>query len=160
LSALNFPRLVLDTNVVVRGLANPDSVAGRILDACDRRTVVLLLCKPVVSEYRAILANPDVTERHPAITPQSAERALGRLRYVADWHAPVRVRFRFDRDHADEPFIELAIAGGATHLVTSDNDLLSLAYGYGEAAKRFRQRLPTAKVVDPGAFIREFGPGI
>jgi putative PIN family toxin of toxin-antitoxin system len=111
LPLLDHPRLVLDTNILLRGLANSESLSRRILRACDLRKVVLLLSKPVFSEYLAVLGNPDVTARHSAITPQSVEIILRRLRYVSDWYEPVRARFRFDRDPADEPFLELAIAG-------------------------------------------------
>jgi putative PIN family toxin of toxin-antitoxin system len=130
------------------------------LRACDSRLFVILLSKTVMSEYRAVLTNPDVTARHPAITSRSVELVLKRLRYVSDWYSPVRARFRFARDPGDEPFIELAIAGNATNLITFDNDLLSLSTGHSEAAKRFRQRLPNAKVIDPSAFMREIPPGI
>lgn len=41
-------RVVLDTNVVIRGLANPGSIAGKILQLCEQRTLVLLLSLPVL----------------------------------------------------------------------------------------------------------------
>ena len=71
----------------------------------------------------------------------------------------VNTSFRFDRDRDDEPFIELAIAGSASHLVTRDKDLLSLAVGHDDAARRFRQRLPVIRVLRPGAFVRELEAG-
>jgi predicted nucleic acid-binding protein len=68
------------------------------------------------------------------------------------------MRFRFDRDPMDEKFIELALAGSASHMVTNDNDLLYLASGHDDSARRFRQRLPDARVVVPADFMREYGP--
>lgn len=143
----------------MRGVANADSLSGRIVRACDSRRVVLLLSKQVVAEYHSVLGSPEVADRHPAITPGAVEIILRRLRYVSEWQKSP-VRFRFDRDPGDEPLIELAIAGDASHLVTFDNDLLALTSGHDEAAKRFRQRLPAVKVVDVISFMREYGAGI
>jgi predicted nucleic acid-binding protein len=56
--------------------------------------------------------------------------------------------------------LELAIEGSASHLVTFDNDLLSLPLGHGDPAKRFRQRLPALRILRPAEFLREFEQGI
>ena len=40
--------------------------------------------------------------------------------------------------------------------MTNDNDLLSLMTGHDDAARRFRQRLPAARVLGPAAFLQEF----
>lgn len=102
-------RVVLDTNILLRGLLNMKSAAGRVVDACDRRTVVLLLNKPVISEYRFILGDPAITDRYPELSAGKVEIALRRLRYVGDTvrNAPT---FHFPRDPRNAKFIELAIA--------------------------------------------------
>lgn len=53
-------RVVLDTNILLRGLLNMRSASGRVVEACDSRVVVLLLSKPVISEYRAVLTAPQL----------------------------------------------------------------------------------------------------
>ena len=53
--------------------------------------------------------------------------------------------------------IILAIAGDASHLVTTDRDLLELPSGRGDASKRFRQRLPNTEVLTPQAFVDHYG---
>jgi uncharacterized protein len=150
-------RVVLDTNILLRGLLNIRSSAGRAVNACDRRAVVLLLSKPVLSEYRAVLTAPTIVERYPELTKEKVEVALRRLRYVGDAIRSVRVDFEYARDPKDEKFIELAVAGEATHIVTADKDLLSLISGYGEAAKRFRQRAPSVRVLDARVFVTMAG---
>jgi putative PIN family toxin of toxin-antitoxin system len=145
--------VVLDTNVMLRALANRASDSARILRACDRRKMLLLLSKPVMDEYRAVLTNEEIIERHPAITPEAVKITLRRLRYVSDYLRLISARFRFTRDPRDEKFVELAIAGDATHLISFDNDLLSLAEARTDDAKRFRQRLPSGQVIRPGDFI-------
>jgi putative PIN family toxin of toxin-antitoxin system len=152
-------RLVLDTNTLLSGLANPNGAAGRVLDHCESRRVLLLLSRPVVAEYRRVLGSAEMRRRNPNITDEAVELVLRRLRYVGDYLRTVKARFRFDRDPDDARFVELAIAGGASHLLTSDNDLLSLPAAHDDAGRRFRQRLPGVRVLRPGAFVREFEAG-
>jgi uncharacterized protein len=150
-------RVVLDTNILLRGLINIRSNAGRVVDACDCRAVVLLLSRPVLLEYQAILTAPEVVERYPELTAEKVEVALRRLRYVGDLLRAVRVNFEFPRDPNDEMFIELAIAGRASHIVTGDQDLLSLMSSRGEAAKRLRRQAPSLRAVDPATFLSAAG---
>jgi putative PIN family toxin of toxin-antitoxin system len=149
-------RLVLDTNVLVRGLANRGSTSGLLLRLSEARTILMLLSRPVMREYRGVLARDELTHAHPAITPEVVRLVIERLRYSADVVDPVRARFRYDRDPDDACFLELAIAGAGTHIITYDNDLLSLPTQQTDAGKRFRQRLPRVQVLDGGEFMRQF----
>ncbi|MGA2499417.1 MAG: putative toxin-antitoxin system toxin component, PIN family [Tepidisphaeraceae bacterium] len=149
-------KLVLDTNVLVRGLANRDSSSGRLLRLCESRSVLMLLSRPVMLEYREVLARHELIQQHPAITADAVRLAIERLRYFADFVDRIRVRFRYDRDPDDACFIELAIAGAATHIITHDNDLRSLSNAHTDAGKRFRQRLSGVRVLGTGDFLREF----
>jgi putative PIN family toxin of toxin-antitoxin system len=115
--------------------------------------VILLLSKPVVREYRAVLTGRDVMQRQPAITPERVGIVLLRLQYVSAYLRRVGAQFSLARDSQDEKFIELAIAGNATHLLSFDNDLLSLPSGRNDDAKRFRQRLPRILVQSPDEFV-------
>ena len=49
---------------------------------------------------------------------------------------------------------ELAIAAKGTDIVTADEDLLALAEGHDDSAKRFRQRLPGVRVIEPAGFLK------
>lgn len=142
---------------MLRGLANPTGPSGLLLSRCIDRRLVVLLSKPVLAEYRRVLNSDWIVEQHPRVTPTSVKTVLRRLEYVSEFIGISRVRFRFDRDPLDEKFIELAIGGSASHLVTSDKDLLSLRSGHTDACKRFRQRLPQIRVVGPEQFVRENG---
>jgi len=148
-------RIVLDTNSLLAGLANRNAASGRVLDHCEKRRALLLLSRPVQAEYRRVLGSAEMIRRNPQITHEAVELVLRRLRYIGEYLSQAKARFRFDRDPDDEPFIELAIDGTATHIVTSDNDLLSLSTGHDDAARRFRQRLPGTRVLRPAAFLRE-----
>ena len=150
-------RVVLDTNILLRGLVNLRSNSGSVVDACDRRAVVLLLSKPVLNEYRFVLTSPEVTQRYPELTEERIEVALRRLTYVGDVFRSLRRRFPYPRDPGDEKFIELAIAGEATHIITGDRDLLVLSSGRGGVAKRLRQQAPSLKITTAADFLAVVG---
>ncbi len=114
----------------------------------------VLLSRPIIREYREVLLRRELTLQHPAITPQAVGLVIERLRYFSDMIDPVRARFRYDRDPDDEAFIELAVSGSATHIMTHDKDLLSLPSSRTDAGKRFRQRLPIVQVCDALSLIR------
>jgi len=108
-----------------------------------------------MSEYRAVLLHPDILSRFSELTPKRVISALHRLRYVADEVDSSSVRFELPRDPNDAMFVELAIAGSATHIVTLDADLLTLPNSRADAGKRFRQRLRKTTIVRPGEFIAQ-----
>ena len=147
-------RLVLDTNIIVRGLINLQSASGRILSACERRQVIPILSKPILTEYRLILQRPAILHNYPEISRPDVKDALERLLFVGDYYRKVGVRFSFTRDPKDAPFLELSIAASASHLITTDADMLELAVGRDDAAKRFRQRAAT-KILKPEEFIAD-----
>jgi uncharacterized protein len=151
----NHPRIIIDTNVVLRGLTRTTSIPGMILDACSQRKIILLLSKSVLAEYRAVLYDPVLSQRF-AIKPAEVELALRHLHYVAEVIERKPRRFLFPRDPQDARFIELAIAGDATHLITNNADLLALSTSHTDAGKRFRQRLPRTQALHPGDFMRAF----
>jgi uncharacterized protein len=150
-------RLVLDTNIIVRAFINLQSSSGRLLRACQDRRIVTLLSRPVLKEYRIILADEKLVSRYPQLQRPEVHVALRRLIYVSDNYRRVTARFSYPRDPKDSHLIELAIAGNATHLISTDNDLLTLPGGRDEAATRFRQRLPRIEVLKPDEFIRRYG---
>lgn len=147
--------LVLDTNTLFRGIVNASSPSGRVLEACGRRRVRLLLSNPVLDEYRDVLHDPIVQVRHPQIQSAEIDRVLNALRFVSIYIRTVTATFQYDRDPKDAMFIELAIAGDATHIISHDKDLLTLPTSRTDAGKRFRQRLPNVRIQDAASFVRD-----
>lgn len=149
-------RLVLDTNVLLAGLVSKSSASQKVVDSLAARKVIPLDSPHVLEEYRKVLLDPIIIDRFPNLTPRQVESVLHRLKYIGDEYRTTRIRFEFPRDPDDARFIELAIAGRATHLLTMDNDLLSLPTSRTDAGKRFRQRLPNLEVHTPQAFIEHW----
>jgi putative PIN family toxin of toxin-antitoxin system len=138
--------------LILRGLLKGTSASGRILDACEDRRLLILLSKPVIEEYRRVLTTEPLISTRPDFTPERVEKLLQRLRYGGDYFNPIKASFVFDRDPRDAKFIELAIAGHATHIISHDADLLTLPASHGDAGKRFRQRLRDTQIVDALGF--------
>jgi uncharacterized protein len=150
----NSCRLILDTNIVVRAFINLQSASGLILKACERRQVLPLLSRELLAEYRAILERPALLRRYGELERPEVGVSLERLLYVSDYYRRITVRFPFPRDPKDSPLLELAIYARATHLITTDEDLLSLGTGRDAIAKQFRKRARAIKVRTPEDFIR------
>ena len=146
-------RVVLDTNVMVRGVGNSRSPSGQVLALCDQRVVIPLISRPVLAEYRTVLNDPAIGSRYSDLSTTKVETELARLAYLGDLIRKNNVRFAFPRDPKDSKFIELAIAGGAGAIVTGDRDMLDLPKGRDEVSKRFRQRLPGIHVMRPEVFL-------
>ncbi|MGA2585356.1 MAG: putative toxin-antitoxin system toxin component, PIN family [Tepidisphaeraceae bacterium] len=150
-------RIVIDTNTLLRGLVSASSAAARIRRAAEQRVFIPLLSKPVLDEYRAVLLDEAIAKRFPEITPELVEVTIRRLRFIGDYSRQPNTRFRYERDESDQRFLELAIGLKATHILSSDKDLLSLPQSQTDAGRRFRQRLPDVEVMEAGDFLRKYG---
>jgi putative PIN family toxin of toxin-antitoxin system len=148
--------LALDTNTIVRAFANWESPSGILVECCEQRVFRLLTSRQVLAEYRRVLMRPELSALHHSVEAD-VEKVLRRLKYVSDSKNVADTHFPFDRDPDDAKFLELAIAGKATHLVTHDRDLLSLAAAHSDAVRRFRQRAPGTRILPAAAFLAESG---
>jgi len=107
-----------------------------ILEACQRRNIIAILGKSVVQEYRRILADPEIVADYPQLEPRK-----------------VSTSFEFPRDPKDAKFLELCIAGRATHLLTTDRDFLDLMTATDETARRLHRRMPNLQILPPHEFV-------
>jgi uncharacterized protein len=124
-------RLVLDTNVLLSGLAYPASVPGRILAAWRHGSVEVLLSAWILDELRRVL--PRLSHRH-GLSAQEIEDLVDALSIQAELVEPLAPDAPELRDAADLPVLGTLLAalhdGGTTYLVTGDKDLLALAAGH------------------------------
>ena len=146
-------RLVLDTNVLLRAMVNRANRSRDVVTACETRRAIALTSKPILDEYRRVLGH--LQERDESITHFAIQAQLRKLRYLGEYLPQIGASFHFPRDPRDAMFIELAIAGSATPIVTLDPDLLSQPTARTDAGKRFRQRLRDIAVVRPEELIRQ-----
>ena len=117
----NKRRCVFDTNVIVSaalyGYGNPGRAFDWALDNCD-----VLLSDEVAEEVHGVLSREKFSRY---ISTQEREVFLQRL--VAETELiEVTMAISECRDPKDDKFLELAVCGDASHIVTGDDDLLEL----------------------------------
>ncbi|MDR2838886.1 MAG: putative toxin-antitoxin system toxin component, PIN family [Azonexus sp.] len=132
-------RVVLDTNVLVSGLAYPGSIPGRIVAAWRQGSLEVALSRYILDEMIGVLP------RLPRINMTTAEiRDLAdSFMFLADIVEPQGQQDPNLRDAADQPVLLTLIAAKADYLITGDKDLLALAGQYS--------------IVTPAEFWGRFG---
>ena len=116
---------MLDTQVLLRGaVARTDSLTAKIYEAWQDGRFILLLSDPILAEIEGVLQRPEVLQKL-RFTPVEARAVVQLLRRRARFVVP-QISIRRSRDPADDKFLECALAGQASYLVTADDDLLSL----------------------------------
>jgi putative PIN family toxin of toxin-antitoxin system len=114
-------RYVFDTGVLVSAAIFPNSMPGHAMREALRRGQ-LLLSEATAEEVAEVLSRPKFDSY---VHPQTRRRflaALVRRSLVVDANQSVKVC----RDPKDDKFLDLAVCGGASFLVTGDKDLLAL----------------------------------
>lgn len=118
--------VVLDTNVLVSGLAYPGSVPGLIVNTWRGGGLRVTLSYYIVDELVRVLP------RLPRVTLSASEiRDLAdSLMFLADVVEPGSYHDDALRDPADQPVLATLLAARADYLVTGDKDLLELSADY------------------------------
>ena len=121
-------RVVLDTNVLLSGIAHPASVPGKILAAWRHGSVDVLLSAYILEELRRVL--PRLAHRH-GLTAAEIDDLVDALSIQAEVIEPLADVEPSLRDADDQPVLGTLLAAlktsGANYLITGDKDLLALA---------------------------------
>jgi putative PIN family toxin of toxin-antitoxin system len=120
------PRVVIDTNVLVSGLAYPSGIPGRILNVWQHGGVRVVLSRYILDETVRIL--PRLTKLQ--LSSDRIRTLIGSLTFLADIVEPDAVHEPPLRDPADQAVLGTLLASGADYLITGDKDLLALAGTY------------------------------
>ena len=137
----NDPRAVLDTNVVVSAMLSRASVPAQVFLYLARRRG-LLISEASKSELVDVILRPDFDrylqedDRVEFLTSFEQQAQL-----IEVTHSITACR-----DPKDDKFLELALSGRATHIITGDQDLLDLHPFHGIPILT-----PTAFLAAPGA---------
>lgn len=131
-------RVVPDTNVVVSAALFPQSPPGEVVDYAMRQRAIIASAA-TLAELNDVLLRPRF-ERY-----LQESRRLEFLQHLEQEAELVAITHRITacRDPKDDKFLELAISGNASHIITGDNDLLAL--------HPFRN-IP---IITPAAFLAE-----
>lgn len=124
-------RVVLDTNVLLSGIAYPASVPGKILAAWRHGSVDVLLSAYILDELQRVL--PRLAHRH-GLTSAEIDDLVDVLSIQAEVIEPLPGVEPDLRDVNDQPVLGTLLAAikttGADYLITGDKDLLAMAERY------------------------------
>jgi putative PIN family toxin of toxin-antitoxin system len=109
-------RLVLDTNVLISALWKPGSVPDLAIDAIFAHEARVLYDARILAEYRTVLARP----KFKKIDPSRAATLVAKLVALGEEVANVAPRTGAMKDDDDRIFVEVALAGRATMVVTGN----------------------------------------
>jgi putative PIN family toxin of toxin-antitoxin system len=123
--------VILDTNVLVSGIAYPASVPGKIMAAWRHGSIDVLISIYILDELRRVL--PRLAQRH-GLTLTEIDDLVDALSIQAEIIEPLAILDANLRDIADQPVLGTLLAAlktsGADYLITGDKDLLVLAESY------------------------------
>lgn len=111
--------IVLDTNVLYQALRSNKGASHYILQLIREQKVTLVLSMQVFNEYEDVLKRPDKL-KDLGLSTLDIEKVLRFISYIAE---PVTTYFLFRpnlQDEKDNIFVELAVAGNAEYLITSN----------------------------------------
>ncbi|MEX0827793.1 MAG: putative toxin-antitoxin system toxin component, PIN family, partial [Haliea sp.] len=115
------PRLVVDTNVLISRLLAPDSVPGRAASQAVRQRQ-LLASDATLQELADVLGRAKF-DRY--LTIDERQQFIRLLIRIVDRPA-ITQKFSDCRDPSDNKFLDLAVSGMASVIISGDSDLLEL----------------------------------
>jgi putative PIN family toxin of toxin-antitoxin system len=136
------PRIVLDTNVFVSALLGPRGASRALLRACLLGCYQPLMGTTLFLEYEAVMACETVFATCH-LTKDEREALLDAFLAVCHWQKVYYAWRPNLPDESDNHLVELAVAGGATAIVTYNTQDFERAELY----------FPGLRIVQPGAIM-------
>jgi putative PIN family toxin of toxin-antitoxin system len=119
--------VVLDTNVLLSGIAYPASIPGKIISAWRNGGINLILSRYILDELQRVL--PRLNHRL-GWSQQDMHDFIDSLAFLVDLVEPSLASDPNLHDAANQPVLGTLLASKADYLVTGDNDLLALSNAY------------------------------
>ena len=136
--------IVIDTNVFVSALLKAQSAPRQVLRLCLSGEVKPLMGNALLAEFEELIQRDKIFNNGP-LSVQERQALLNAFLSRCDWVGVYYLWRPNLRDEADNHLIELAIAGGATHIVTGNTK------DFRGAALRFTQ----IEIVTPSQFLTQ-----
>lgn len=124
-------QVVLDTNVIISGMAYTTSVPGKIMQAWRSGAIEVYLSDYILDEIRRVL--PRLRHRH-GLSDAEVDDLVDILSFLAEIIEPAVLPAESVRDLKDTPVLGTLVTGiqnySVDYLVTGDKDLLALTESY------------------------------
>lgn len=129
---------MIDTNVLIAALRSSSGASHQILLAADRGAFEIALSVPLLAEYDDVATRPSSGITIPA---KAVEAIISQIAMLSHKQSIYYLWRPFLPDPKDDMVLELAVASGASHIVTFNHKDLQPATEFGIA------------VVKPSEFI-------
>jgi putative PIN family toxin of toxin-antitoxin system len=150
----NPPVVVYDCVIFIQALISGRGPAAACIERVKRGAVSLCISPYVMSEIRDVAARPALVGKYRHLTPEFVDAfAQDVARYGVSVQSTPSV-FTLQRDPKDEPYINLAVAAGASYLVTwNAKHLTYLMKQDTPEGRDFCQRFPGLEILAPPPFL-------
>ena len=130
--------IVVDTNTFIAAGWHTHAHARRVFASVARRRFQMAVTVEILAEYHNV-------SRRPAFAGKNHDGLLAWVEKFALLVEPAVLGKQRSRDMKDDMFIACALAAGASTIVSSDKDLLSMVKPFG------------IEIVTPAKFIARIG---
>ncbi len=134
-------KIVLDTNVLVSGTFWTGA-SYRILSLIDKGEIKFIVSPQIMNEYSRIINSSEILDK-TTINQKARIQSVNRLLQKAIIVEPDEYIEVIKEDKDDNKFIEAAVSGIASHIVTNDKHILKLKEYKG------------IKILTPEEFLKE-----
>jgi len=138
--------VIVDTNVFVSALLKADTAPREIIRQCLQGKAKPIMGNALLAEFEALMQRDKIFKNSP-LSAQERQALLSAFFRCCEW---VSVYFLWRpnlKDEADNHVLELAVAGGATHIIT----------GNTKDFKGAELRFPHIEIITPRLFLTQVG---
>jgi len=149
-------KAVFDCNIFAQALLNPLGPGGACVEAAIAGHTNLFISDFILEEIREIPNKQ--TPRRAGISEDKVESLIALLMDVTEKIAAPPPVFAHPIDPDDSHYVNLALAAGATVIVSRDRHLLNLNNPAKPWSAEFRRQYPSLRVVTAETFLKEPQP--
>jgi predicted nucleic acid-binding protein len=102
-------KAVFDTVILLQAVTNPDGPSWAALARADSGRIQVVASDATLEEAEDVLARPLVRKRFATLDDRRASEFLAVYRGMAAIHVHVPRTVSLERNHKDEPFLDLAV---------------------------------------------------
>ncbi len=125
-------RIVLDANVLISGLISPQGSPARILNLWKQERFDLVISEPILEELERVIHYPRIQERY-RLPEECIEQFLELIAGEAILVKPSSEISVIEADPADNRYLECAVVGDASYIISGDKHLLEVEEHQGIA---------------------------